>query len=120
MIRRPDILQQIRPNRILITCHLLLLKPPVGILDLVREQITSCQCMPQPKNRPQRARSLSRLVVPLVSALDLHEPGVVGVASEAAFVVHRNFVLEINVRNGRAVVERVEAPVSGDVLELYA
>ena len=34
--------------------------------------------------------------------------------------VRRHFVLEINVRNGRAVVVRVEAPVSGNVLELDA
>ena len=102
MIRRLDKPQRIRPGRILITRHLLLLKPLVGQLDLVREQITSRQGMPQPKNRPQRPQPLRRLLVPLVSALNLHKPVVVGVTDAVA--VRRHFILEINVRNGRAVV----------------
>ena len=104
MIRRLDKPQRIRPGRVLITCHLLLLKSPIGQLDLVREQVTPRQGMPQPKNRPQRPQPLRRLLVPLVSALNLHKPVVVGVTDETAVAVRRHFVLEINVRNGWAVV----------------
>ena len=76
--------------------------------------------MPQPKNRPQRPESLGRLLVPLVSALNLQEPVVVAVPDEIALAVRRYFVLEVNVRNGRAVVVGVKMLVGGNVLEPYA
>lgn len=112
--------QRVRPNRVLVARHLLLLKAPLRQLDLVREEVAPRERVPEPELGSDRAQALGRLRVLAVAVLNLDEPVVVHVAREALHAVPGDLVLEIDVADRRAQLVRVQVLVRRDVLELDA
>lgn len=110
--------KRVEPNRVLVTRNLLLLEPPLRELDLVRKQVASGQRMAQSKHRPERAEALGRLPVRAVAVVNLDEPVVVHVAGEPRHAVSRHLVLEIDVRDRRAQLVRVQVLLRRDMPEL--
>lgn len=112
--------QRVGLDSILIARHLLLLVAPFRQFDLVREQVTPSQNMPQPKRRPQSPQALSRLPIPAIPMLNLHEPVIISVALEPRHTISRDFVLEVDIGHRRTVIMRVEMFLRGYVAELDA
>lgn len=110
---RLDIPKGIIPDRILVTRHLLLLICPIRQLDLMREQIASCQRMTQLELRPQGLH----IPIPPRALIDLHNPIIVRITLEARVPVRADFVLEVDVRDGWTHIVRVEALGGGDMFE---
>lgn len=108
-----NIPKRVIPHRILVTRHLLLFKRPIRQLDLVREQITPRQRMPQLELGPKRLHS----PIPPRTLIDLDNPVIVRVTLEARVSVRADLVLEFNVRDRWAHVVRVETFGGGDVFE---
>jgi hypothetical protein len=73
--------------------------------------------MSQLELRPQRPQSLTRLLIPLITLLDLNDPIIIPIALEARHPICRNFVLKVNIRNGWTEVMRVQMFLGGDMLK---
>jgi hypothetical protein len=99
--------------------HLLLLKAPLGQLDLVREEVAAAENVPQPELGPKRAEALGGVRVALVRmvALDLDHEVVVGVAVEAFEAVGADLLLPVDVGHRGADVVGVELLVGDDMIE---
>lgn len=105
-------------HRLLVTRYLLLFKGPVRQLDFVREQITPCHRMPQSEVRPEGSQALRRLAVTLVALVDLHNPVVVRITRVVRHAIARYLLLEVDIRDRRTLVMRVQVLVRRDVLQL--
>lgn len=72
-------------RRVLVARHLLLLKAPVGELDLMREQVAAGQDVAQTELAAERAQAVARLPVPPAARLgdNFDDKVVVGVAGKA-------------------------------------
>lgn len=115
-----DIPQRVREDSLLVARHFLLLKGPLGKLDFVREQVAAGHGMPEAEVSAQSPETLARLLVALVTLVDLHDPVVVGVTSIARDTVARHLLLEVDIRDRGTDVVRVEGLVGRDMPELDA
>jgi hypothetical protein len=104
-------------TRILVASYLLLLETPVGELDLVREEVTPGEEMPQLELGPERLNLLLRDPSVALGLVDLDNPMVVRVAVEPFEPIRRDFVLVVDFGDRSADVVRVELLVSGGVVE---
>ena len=66
--------QRVILDSILVASNFLLLKSPLRKLNLVREQVTAGECMPQPELGPQGPKTLSCLAILLVAFVNLDNP----------------------------------------------
>lgn len=73
--------------------------------------------MSQPKCSPECPESLKRLRVTFIPFLDLDDPIIVRVAREAGHTISRDFILEVDVGDGRSKVVRVEVFACSKVKE---
>ena len=101
--------QRVVPHCVLIASDFLLLKPPVGQLDFVREEIAACERMPQLEFRTESSETLGTFAIALIAFFDLNYPVVVGIAHKTGESVRGDLVLELNLRDGWAHVVRVES-----------
>ena len=102
-------------HRVLVACHLLLLKTPVRQFDFMRKEVTASQGVPQPEDGPQRAKSRGRFPVLLVAVLDLDEPVIVRIPDEFLHSVGGDLILEIDIRDRRPEIVRVEVLFRDDM-----
>lgn len=86
----------------------------------MREEVTAGERVPEAELCAECAQPFPGLGVALVARHDLDKPVVVGVAGEAGHAICGDLVLEVDVRDGRPHVVRVEALRARDVLELDA
>lgn len=75
MLVRLDIPQRVFERRVLVARHFLLLEPPLGQLDAVREEVAAREVVAEPEVGPDRSEVLARLAVLVL--LELDDPDVV-------------------------------------------
>lgn len=105
---------------LLVASNFLLLERPFRELDLVGEQVAARHGVLQPELRPERSDALRRLPIAPVTLVDLDNPVVVRVTRVAGDAVARDFILELDVGDGRANIVRVQRLLSLNVPELDA
>jgi hypothetical protein len=96
--------QRIRADGILIACDLLLFKAPLRQLDFMRKQIAPRKLVSQSELGPQGFETLEALTIAFLAVFNLDDKVVVRVALKARETVARDFILEINLGHGRAMV----------------
>jgi hypothetical protein len=95
------------------SADLLLLETPLWKLDLMREQITSTQCVPEPKLASQGLETMSSLFIPSSTGLgsDFDDKVVIGISGESIY--------QLSVRRGiRQLTHQthIQTPRSGSRL----
>lgn len=69
--------------------------------------------MSQSERRPEGSESFAGVSITAVTMLDLNEPIIVAIPFEPGHPVARNFILEVNVGNGRADIMGMESFLRG-------
>ena len=87
-----------------VACYFLLLPTPLGELDFVREQVTTCHDVPKTELSAQCTKALRGLLVAFVTLVDFYDPIVVRIPSIPRNTISGHFLLEVDVGNRRANV----------------
>lgn len=113
-----DVPQRVVHDSLFVARYLLLLVGPIGEFDFVREKVATGHGVPQAEFGTQSFQAFARLLVPLVTLVDLDIPVIVRIACIARNAITRHFLLEVDVGNGRADVMGVKRLFGVDVPDL--
>ena len=93
---------------------------PIRQFDFVREEIAARLCVSEPELGAKGLKPFSRFLVPPVALVNFDIPVVVRIAYITRDAVSRYLLLEVDIRDRRAVVVRVEVLLGGGVAQLDA